>query len=122
MAFAKDNAIQFFKDGNWSSALKFASDVLNTMQDNAAALFIVAYCDEFQDGRSGAIDEFFDKVEPMPLEFGEVRDLIDLFESSLYNMRDYEAQMVTVVIENMQSTDDRQTLEAFIETVCPYCI
>ena len=122
VAFAKDNAIQFFKEGNWSSACKFANDVLNTMQDNASALFIVAYCDEFQDGRSGAIDEFFGKVSLMALEYDEVCDLIDLFESSLYNMRDYEAQMVTVVIENMQSAEDRQALEGFIETVCPYCI
>ncbi|MCI6274464.1 hypothetical protein [Tractidigestivibacter sp.] len=122
VAFAKDNAIQFFKDGNWSSARTFANDVLNTMQDNAAALFIVAYCDEFEDGRSGAVEEFFGRVGPMALEYGEVRDLIELFEGALYNMRDYEAQMVTVVIENMQGAEDRQTLEGFIETVCPYCI
>ena len=122
VAFAKDNAIQFFKSGNFASAREFANDVLNTMQDNAAALFIVAYCDEFQGGKNGAMDEFFDKVEPMALEYGEVRDLNDLFEASLYNMRDYEAQMVTMIVENLQSSEDRKLLESFIDTICPYCI
>ena len=39
IAFAKDNAIKFFKGGNFPEARKFAADVLNMMQDNAAAQF-----------------------------------------------------------------------------------
>lgn len=50
VAFAKDNAIKFFKGGNFPEARKFAADVLNMMQDNAAAQFMVAYCDEFCEG------------------------------------------------------------------------
>lgn len=122
VAFAKDNAINFLKEGNAASAREFAADVLNTMQDNAAALFIVAYCDEFVDGMAGSMSAFFRGIGPVALEYDEVRDLIGLFESTLHNMRDFEAEMVTLVVQNMQSADDRATLEEFIDTVCPYCI
>ena len=55
-------------------------------------------------------------------EYDEVRDLIDLFESTLYNMRDFEVQMVSIVVANMQSMEDRPRLEGFIDAVCPFCI
>lgn len=103
IAFAKDNAIKFFKGGNFPEARKFAADVLNMMQDNAAAQFMVAYCDEFCEGLSGSMTVFFKRAEDIPLEYDEVRDLIDLFESTLYNMRDFEVQMVSLVVANMQS-------------------
>ena len=122
VAFAKDNAIRFFQEGNRASARKFAADVLNTMQDNAAALFIIAYCDEFVEGRSGAISDFFRKMENIPLEYDEVRDLIRLFTLSLYNLRDHESEMLVLMIRNMQSTADKKELETFIDTASPYCI
>lgn len=122
IAFEKDNAIRFFKEGDRDNARKFAGDVLNTMQDNAAALFIIAYCDEFVDGRSGAIKDFFQKMDSIPLEYSEVRDLKDLFCIAVYNLRDYEAEIVTLMVKNMQSPDDRSELEEFIDTICPYCI
>lgn len=122
VAFAKDNAIHFFLDGNLSSAREFSSDVLNTMQDNVAALFIVAYCNEFVDGMAGSMAGFFKNAAPTALEYDEVRDLICLFEHTLHNMRDFEVEMVTLVVQNMQSNDDRPELESFIDTVCPYCI
>ena len=41
IVIAKDNAIKFFREGNLPGAREFAVGVLNVMQDNAAALFIV---------------------------------------------------------------------------------
>ena len=67
VAFAKDNAINSFKAGNWGSARSFANDVLNTMQDNAAALFIVAYCNEFVDGKMGSMKGFSKTLTRLPL-------------------------------------------------------
>lgn len=122
VSFVKDNAIRFFKEGNRVNARKFASDVLNIMLDNATALFIIAYCDEYGEMRSSSISDFFRKVQDIPLEYNEVRELIDLFEASLYNMRDYEEDMVVLMIKNMQSEQDRKDLENFIDTVSPYCI
>lgn len=119
---SKDNAIKFFKAGNWPLARDFANDVLNTMQDNVAALFMAAYCNEFVNGSYGSLRRFFEKADSVALEYDEVRDLIDLFEHTLHNMRDYEVEMVALVIKNMQSREDRRELEAFIDTVCPYCI
>ena len=118
----KDNAVKFFMSGNFQNAREFANDVLNIMQDNAAALFIVAYTDVFLYGHTGALNRFFEKIEPVALEYDEVRDLIKLFEHGLHNMVDYEEQMVTLIIKNMQSSDDRNELEQFIDAVCPYCI
>lgn len=63
VAFAKDNAIRFFKDGNRDNAKKFAGDVLNMMQDNASALFIMAYYDEFVESRSGALKDCLKKLD-----------------------------------------------------------
>lgn len=122
VAFAKDNALRFFKEGNRDRARTFAGDVLNTMQDNAAALFIMAYCDEFVESRNGAIKDFFRKLDPISLEYDEVRDLKDLFSVSIYNLRDYEADMVSLVVKNMQSPEDRDELEIWIDTICSYCI
>ena len=89
---------------------------------DAAAQFMVAYCDEFCEGLSGSMVVFFKRAEDIPLEYDEVRDLIDLFESTLYNMRDFEVQMVSLVVANMQSMEDRPRLESFIDAVCPFCI
>lgn len=122
VAFAKDNAIRFFNSGDFATARQFANDVLNMMQDNSAALFMVAYIREFYDGDAGIMKEFFRDVETVALEYDEVRDLLGLFEGKLYNMRDFELEMLTVIIKNMQSKDDKEQLESFIETVCPTCI
>lgn len=122
VALAKDNALRFFKEGNRDRARTFAGDVLNTMQDNAAALFIMAYCDEFVESRNGAIKGFFQRLDPIALEYDEVRDLKDLFSASIYNLRDYEADMVSLVVKNMQSPKDRDELEIWIDTICSYCI
>lgn len=122
VAFAKDNAIRFFKEGNRDSARKFSGDVLNMMQDNASALFIMAYCDEFVESRSGAIKTFFEKMDSVPLEYDEVRDLKDLFSTAIYNLRDFEAEIVSLIVKNMQSSEDRSELETWIDTICSYCI
>jgi hypothetical protein len=122
VAFAKDNAIRFFKDGNRDNAKKFAGDVLNMMQDNASALFIMAYYDEFVESRSGALKDCLKKLDEIPLEYDEVRDLIDLFTASIYNLRDEEQEIITIIIKNMQSAEDRVELEKFIDTISPYCI
>lgn len=122
VAFAKDNAIRFFKEGNRENARKFAGDVLNTMQDNAVALFIMAYCDEFVESRSGAIKAFFQKLHPIALEYDEVRNLKELFIASVYNLRDHETDMVSLIVKNMQSKEDRGELETWIDSICSYCI
>jgi len=122
VAFEKDNAIRFFKEGNTENARKFAGDVLNTMQDNVAALFIMAYCDEFIESRNGSIKNFFVTIDGIALEYDEVRDIKDLFCVALYNLRDYEAEMLILMIKNMQSVEDRDELENFIDAVSPYCI
>jgi len=122
VAFAKDNAIHFFMEGNRDGARKFAGDVLNTMQDNAAALFIMAYCDEFVESRSGAIKDFFRRLDSVALEYEEVRDLKNLFSVAAYNLRDYEADMVSLIVKNMQSQEDHSELETWLDTICSYCI
>ena len=119
VAFAKDNAVHFFKEGNRENARKFAGDVLNTMQDNAAALFIMAYCDEFVEHRNGSIKHFFEKIDDIPLQNDEVDDLRILFVQAIYNLRDYETDMVTLMIKNHLVEAE---LDQFIDTVCPYCI
>lgn len=122
VAFTKDNAVKFFKEGKRAESVQFATDVLNMMLDNETARFILAYYAEFASGKTGAMKKFFQQSEDTALEYDEVRDLIDLFEHCLYNMRDFEAEMLTLLVKNMQSQDDRPELEKFIDTVCPYCI
>lgn len=122
VTYAKENAIRFFKEGNIQSAKQFASDVLNMMEDHSASLFIMAYADEFREGKNGSMRSFFASSQDISLEYDEVRDLIDLFETTLYNMHEFEDDMVLLMIKNMQSEEDRRELENFIDTVCPYCI
>ena len=122
VAFAKDNAIKFFKSGNRKNAREFAQDILNSMQDNASALFIISYYDEFVEGKAGAMHDFFHVIDEVALERDEVNDLMDLFATAIYNLRDFEQDIVTLIVKNMQSMDDRKRLSAFIDYVCPYCI
>ena len=80
VAFAKDNAIKFFKSGNRKNAREFAQDILNSMQDNASALFIISYYDEFVEGKAGAMHDFFHVIDEVALQRDEVNDLMNLFK------------------------------------------
>lgn len=120
---AVKNAIGTFTSGNRANARRFAGDVLNILPDSLPALFIMAYIDEFSESVNNAIDKYFKKAEEIKEVKGdEVREMITLFTAALYNMRDYEEQMLTLIVENMQAPEDRPELEAFIEKVSPYCI
>ena len=117
---AVKNAIETFTSGNRTNAHRFAGDVLNILPDS---LFIMAYIDEFQESRNNALDQYFTKaMDIKEVKGDEVREMITLFTAALYNLRDYEEQMLTLIIANMQAPEDRPELEKFIDTVSPYCI
>lgn len=123
VSIVADNAVKAFTAGNRQAARRFAGDVLNIMIDDLPALFILAYLDEFQESRNGAVRDFFTRAQTIrDVQGDEIRELILLFEAALYNMRDYEAEMLTLVVENMQAQADRPELTQFIEKVSPYCI
>lgn len=118
-----DNAIKAFTSGNRETARRFAGDVLNVMLDSLPALFILAYLDEYELGKYNSIRDFFRKADGIKdVEGDEIRDLIKLFIAAKYNLKGYEEEMLTLVIKNMQSQDDRKILENFIDTISPYCI
>jgi hypothetical protein len=124
VAIQKDNAIKFFKAGNFRESRNFAEDVLNIIIDSVEGLFIVAYCDEFELGKNGSLMMFFNKVNENNFMFerDEVINLMDLFTSALHNMVDFEDAMITVIVKNFQDQEDRGELSEYIDTICPYCI
>lgn len=122
VVYARRNAIQFFKDGRMDDAKHYAMEVLNISMDNAPAMYILAYYDEFTARKPDSMRQFFTKVMDVALEYDEVRDICGLLMSSAYNLADFEEQLIQLVAVNMQSPDDAKELCAVIDTICPYLI
>ncbi|WP_155988346.1 hypothetical protein [Oribacterium sp. P6A1] len=122
VAFSRDNAIKFFKEGMRENARRYAQDVLNIMQDNAVALFIMAYEDEFYNGKEGSMKRFFATMMDVALEYDEVTELMDLFVISAHNMVDFEEQMLKMAILNLQGKEDREKLSNFADDISKFCI
>ena len=122
VAFCQHNAKQFFADGQYEMAERFAHDTINIMLDNTPALYIIAFYDEFTRGRNNALRDFFAKVADTPLEYEEVTDLMDLFLSAPGSLGEYEPQVITVAATNMQDERDAARLCEFIDKLCPYLI
>lgn len=120
--FGQRNAIRFFTDGKLEDARHYAADVLNISMDNAPAMYILAYYDEFSQGKTGELHTFFSKTKRISLEYDEVQDLLTLFRASAYNLGDYEEDVIELVATNMQAQEDADTLRSFVDTLCPYLI
>lgn len=119
---SKDNAMRFFAERKFESAQHYAYKILDISQDNAPALFIIAYYDEFVLKKNNAVADFFRNIKSVALEYKEVRELMRLFELSIYSISDYEKEMIELIALNMQSDDDKEELASFIDKVCPYII
>lgn len=120
--FARRNAIRFFGDGKLEDARHYAMEVLNISMDNAPAMYILAYYDEFITRKPNAMQNFFTQVSELPLEYDEVSDLRGLMLSSAYNLSDFEEDVIQLIAMNMQSEEDAADLCGFIDTLCPYLI
>lgn len=122
VAFARRNAIRFFAEGKLEDARHYAMDVLNISMDNAPAMYILAYYDEFAAGRSESLRQFFRQVQEVPLEFDEVKELRELFLTSAYHLADFEEEVIRLIAVNMQAEEDAEELCGFIDRICPYFI
>lgn len=122
VVYARRNAIHFFKEGRVEDARHCAMEVLNISMDNAPAMYILAYYDEFIARKPDSMRQFFARIMEVPLEYDEVRDICSLLMSSAYNLADFEEEMIELVAINMQSPDDARELCLVIDTICPYLI
>lgn len=122
VVFARQNAIRFFTEGKLEDAHHYAMEVLNISSDNAAALFILAYYDEFTVRKSGSMKRFFEQIREVPLEYDEVQDVCKLCLASAWNLSDFEENVIELIATNMQSPEDAENLCRFIDTFCPYQI
>ena len=120
--FAKQNAMRFFKEGKLEEARHYAMEVLNISADNAPALFILAYCDEFKTMRPDAMRRFFQQIQPVALEYEEVTDIRQLLLQSASNLGDFETEIIQLLAANMQSPEDKKDLCQFMDAFCPYQI
>lgn len=120
--FSKENAMHFFVEGKFENSQHYALDVINISRDNAPALYIMAYYDEFVMRKEGSLREFFHKTTDLALEYDEVHDLRKLLYASAYNMIDYEEAVLTLLAVNMQSDEDSKDLCDFVDQLCPYLI
>lgn len=120
--FSKENAINFFTEGKFEDAQRYAMDVLNISKDNAPALYIMAYYDEFVRRKEGSIKCFFQELEDLALEYDEIQELKRLFLASAYNLVDYEEDALRLIAVNMQSEEDAVDLCDFVDKLCPYLI
>lgn len=119
VVFCKENAMNFFFEGKIDNAQRFALDILNISRDNTPAMFIIAYHEECVIKREGALRNFFNNVQEIPLEYDEVRDLIKLFKAAAVNLANHEDRMIRLLAANMQAREDVAELSEFIDAVCP---
>lgn len=122
VVFGKQNALKFFSTAQFDNAKHYARDVLNVSMDNAPALFIMAYHEEFVEMHVGAMDRFFEQVLPIALEYDEVREMKKLVITAAHQMSDYEPELIKLFAMNMQSDKDADELCALIDQLCPYFI
>ena len=118
----KGNALRLFKEANYADARKFAFDILNIMEDNVPARFIMRFADEVAGRQAGSLKHFFDDMADEAMEFDEVRDLIELMTVGCTYLADYEEDIIKLFAANMQSPNDKAELCEFIDTVCPFFI
>ncbi|WP_091757318.1 hypothetical protein [Butyrivibrio sp. INlla18] len=122
VVFGKQNAMSFFTEGKYEESRHYAMEVLDISMDNAPALYILSYVDEFITGKAGAMQTFFKQIKDIPLEYDEVKDLRELIWSSAYRLSDYEKDIIELIALNMQSPEDLPELTEFMDKICPYFI
>lgn len=122
VVFARQNAINFFTHGHYDTARQYAQDILNISSDNAPALYMLAFYDEFTLGKNGALKRLFALFDTMALEYQEVQDLMELFLASPAKLLDFQEDIITVIAKNLQDEKDAQVLCAFFDKICPYFI
>lgn len=122
VVFGRQNAIRSFIGGRVEEARHYAMEVLNISMDNAPAMYILAYYDEFTVRKPDSMRQFFAQLRDVPLEYDEVADLRGLFLASAYNLADYEENVIELVALNMQAEEDAPELCKFIDALCPYWI
>ncbi len=122
VVFGKQNAMSFFVEGKYNEARHYAMDVLNISMDNAPAMYIISFVDEFVMGKAGDMKKFFDQIKTVPLEYEEVKGLRELIWASAYRMMDYEKEIIELITANMQSKEDLGDLTDFLDKICPYFI
>lgn len=122
VAFSRQNAMNFFMEGRFNDSRHYAMEVLNISMDNAPAMYIMAYCEEFVTKNDGAMKRFFNQIQEVALEYDEVQDLKQLLTASAYRLQDYEEDVIQMIAVNMQSEKDAEDLCGFIDQICPYLI
>jgi hypothetical protein len=122
VVLSRRNAINFFVDGKYDDAKHYAMEVLNIAMDNAPAMFIMAYYEEFTEKRNDSIKSYFQRIKDLALEYDEVREMINLIKASAYRMVSYEEDIIELFAKNMQSDESRDELRTILDTLCPYFI
>ncbi len=122
VVYARQNALNFFSEGRFESARQYAKDILNISIDNAPALYILSYYDEFCLGKNDALRRYFRKMDNVALEYDEVKELMTLFLVSPYKLIDHEEDVIKLIAGNMQSEEDVTVLCDFFDRICPYFI
>ena len=97
VVYARRNAIHFFKEGRMDDAKHYAMEVLNISMDNAPAMYILAYYDEFTARKPDSMRMFFEQIMDVALEYDEVRDICSLIMGSAYNLADFEEQVIQLI-------------------------
>ena len=114
--YSRQNALKYFSEGSFDVALKYAHEVLNISLDYAAAMYIQAYVEDFVQGKTTALELFFDTEKTAALEYEEVRDLIRLFLYSRNYLMDYEEEVLDTIMPNMQAPEDKKELCTFVDS------
>jgi hypothetical protein len=122
VVYARQNAINFFTQGNYDTARQYAQEILNISVDNAPAVYIIAFYDEFSLGRNGSLKRMFALLDSMALEYQEVVDLMELFISAPGKLIEYQEEVITTIAKNMQDEKDAQSLCTFFDKICPFFI
>ena len=103
VVFSRRNAIRFFTEGKLEDARHYAMEVMNISMDNAPAMYILAYYDEFTARKPDSMRQFFSRIQDVALEYDEVTDIRGLLLSSACNLADYEENVIQLIDTNPDS-------------------
>lgn len=120
--YQRDNAFNFFKEGRFELAYKYAREVLNFAVDYVPAKYIIAFYEENKMKKAGALRRFFNETGEILLENDEVYGLEQLFMAFPYKLIEFEKDVIGTVMFNLEEETEKEELCRFIDGICPFFI
>lgn len=120
---SQKNAVRFFKEHNFETALHYAKEILSYADDmdNAVALFIIAYYEAYVTTIKSRdeLNKFFNEtLAKINFATDELEAFKEVLQHAVYQVEDYEK----VILKTLLEKNGAEATGKFIEEFSPYLI